>query len=114
MAKGDFLGEFELFVMLALLRLGRDAYGMKVRREIEERTGRDASIGAVYATLERLEAKGLVASELAEPTPERGGRAKRTFQITGEGMAAVERSRRALEGMMHGLPAGARAAGRAR
>src|SRR6266851_4539058 len=62
MAKGDFLGEFEQIILLAVLRLADDAYGMEVRREIEARAGRDASIGAVYATLDRLEAKGLVRS----------------------------------------------------
>ncbi len=103
MAKGDSLGEFEHLVMLAVLRLGNDAYGMRVRQEIDSRTGRDVSIGAVYATLERLEEKGLVASSMSEPTPERGGRAKRSFQLTGEGVAAVNRARQELASMTEGL-----------
>ncbi len=112
MAKGDSLGEFEHLVLLAVLRLGSDAYGMRVRREIDERTGRDVSIGAVYATLERLEEKGLVGSSLNDPTPERGGRAKRTFHLTGEGVAAVSRAHQDLASMEEGLafpePKGAR------
>ena len=75
MSKGDHLGEFELLVLSALLRLGDDAYGVAIRAEIEERAGRNASIGAVYATLERLEKKGLIRSRMGEATPERGGRA---------------------------------------
>jgi PadR family transcriptional regulator, regulatory protein PadR len=112
MAKGESLGEFEHIVLLAVLRLGADAYGMRVRREIDERTGREVSIGAVYATLERLEEKGLVTSSLNGPTPERGGRAKRTFRLTGEGAAALNRARLDLASMQEGLvfphPEGAR------
>ncbi|MGH9763977.1 MAG: PadR family transcriptional regulator [Blastocatellia bacterium] len=103
MAKGDYLGEFEQIVLMALLRLGQDAYGMTVRREIEERTGRQVSIGAVYATLERLEAKRYVASFSGEPTAERGGRAKRFFQIEGDGRRALRRSQEAIGKMMEGL-----------
>jgi DNA-binding PadR family transcriptional regulator len=102
-AKGALLGEFEHLVLLAVLRLGGDAYGMRVRREIADRTGRDVTIGAVYATLDRLAAKGLVTSELADPTPERGGRAKRLFRLTGAGIAAVNRSRQDLASMLEGL-----------
>src|SRR5579862_1469348 len=96
MAKGESLGEFEHLILLAVLRLGGDAYGMRVRREIAERTGRDVTIGAVYATLERLEAKGLIAGALSDPTPERGGRAKKSFHLTGAGIGAVNRSRQDL------------------
>lgn len=103
MGKGDSLGEFEQLVLLALLRLGEAAYGMRVRREIETRTGREASIGAVYATLDRLATKGLVASSLAEPTAERGGRAKRVFVITGEGTRALRRAQRYFRVMLQGL-----------
>jgi PadR family transcriptional regulator PadR len=71
------LGSLEHIVMLAVMRLGSDAYGMTVRREIENATGRDMSIGAVYATLVRLESKGFIKSHTGEPTAERGGRAKR-------------------------------------
>jgi PadR family transcriptional regulator, regulatory protein PadR len=80
MPRGDLLGSLECVVLLALVRLGPEAYGMTVRREIEKRTGRDISIGAVYATLERLETKGFVSSFTGEPTAERGGRAKRLFR----------------------------------
>jgi PadR family transcriptional regulator, regulatory protein PadR len=103
MPKGESPGEFEQVVMLAVLRLGEEAYGMRVRREIEDRTGRDVAIGAVYATLERLQSKGLVDSELGEATEERGGRAKRFFRITGEGVAALNRAREEMTRMMEGL-----------
>jgi PadR family transcriptional regulator len=109
MAKGDYLGEFEQLVLLALLRLGAGAYGMAVRREIAERAGREVAIGAVYATLDRLEAKGLVASSEAEGGAERGGRARRFFTVTGEGMRALSASREALARMWDGLPQGAKA-----
>lgn len=102
-AKGDYLGEFEQIVLVALLRLGRNAYGMAVRREIEERTGRQVSIGAVYATLERLEAKGYVGSFAGEPTPERGGRAKRFFRIETDGRRALKESQESMRKMMAGL-----------
>ncbi|HWC96962.1 MAG TPA: helix-turn-helix transcriptional regulator [Candidatus Sulfopaludibacter sp.] len=103
MAKGESVGEFEHLVLLAILRLGDDAYGMRVRREIAERTGRDASIGAVYATLDRLEEKGLLSAALSDPTPERGGRAKKSFRLTGAGIEAVNRSRQELNSMLEGL-----------
>ena len=103
MAKGDSLGEFEHLILLAVLRLGDDAYGMRVRQEISARTGRDVTIGAVYATLDRLEAKGLITGELSDPTPERGGRAKKSFHLTGAGVAAVNRSQRELNSMLDGL-----------
>ena len=103
MAKGELLGEFEHLVLLAVLRLAEDAYGMRVRREIAHRTGRDVSIGAVYATLDRLAAKGLISSSLSDPTPERGGRAKRSFRVTGAGFDAVNRTRQELANMLEGL-----------
>src|ERR1035438_8630939 len=103
MAKGGSLGEFEHLVLLAVLRLDSDAYGMRVRREIAGRTGRDVTIGAVYATLDRLAGKGLVTSALSDPTPERGGRAKRSFHLTGAGIDAVNRTRQELSNMLEGL-----------
>ena len=103
MPKGEALGEFEYLVMLAVLRLGADAYGMRVRQEISTRTGRDVTIGAVYATLERLADKGLLTASMSDPTPERGGRAKRSFQLTGAGMEAANRARRDLVNMLEGL-----------
>jgi DNA-binding PadR family transcriptional regulator len=97
------LGEFEQLVLLALLRLGNDAYGMEVRREIEERTGREVSIGALYTALDRLERKGFVAHRMGEPTPERGGRAKKHFRVLPAGSAALEQTRAALDRMWEGL-----------
>jgi PadR family transcriptional regulator, regulatory protein PadR len=103
MAKGDYLGEFEQLVLLALLRLGPDAYGMPVRREIEQRTGRPVAIGAVYATLERMEAKGWVRSVWSEGGDERGGRAKRVFALTGEGAESLRRADESLRSMREGI-----------
>ena len=106
MSKGEFLGEFEQIVLLAVMRLEDAAYGMTVRREIEDRTGRDVSIGAVYATLDRLEQKGLVRSKVGAPTQERGGRAKRCFLVTPAGVSAVEQTQLALKRMTSGLKFG--------
>jgi PadR family transcriptional regulator PadR len=103
MSNRDFLGEFEHIVVLALLRLADQAYGVTVRQEIEVRTGREVSIGAIYATLDRLEMKGYVKSHLGDPTPERGGRSKRFFHVTAKGVAAVNRTHRALRRMTEGL-----------
>ena len=103
MARGEILGPLEHIILLALVRLKSKAYGMTVRREIEERTGRNISIGAVYATLERLEAKGYVSSFTGEPTPERGGRAKRFFRIESGGEEALRVSHEAIRSMMRGL-----------
>ena len=99
----DYLGEFEHIIVLALLRLEDRAYGVTVRQEIKSRTNRDVSIGAVYATLSRLETKGYVTSHRGDPTPERGGRSKRFFRVTAQGLAAVNRTQRALECMTEGL-----------
>ena len=99
----DYLGEFEHIVILALLRLEDRAYGVTVRQEIDFRTKREVSIGAVYATLGRLEAKGYVKSHYGDPTPERGGRSKRFFRVTTKGVAAVNRTHRALQNMTEGL-----------
>jgi PadR family transcriptional regulator PadR len=99
----DYLGEFEHVIVLALLRLEDRAYGVTVRQEIELRTEREVSIGAVYATLDRLERKGYVASHRGDPTPERGGRSKRFFRVTATGEAAVSRTHRALRSMTEGL-----------
>lgn len=103
MAKGEYLGEFEQLVLLALVRLQAEAYGMPIRREIEQRTGRTVSIGAVYATLERMETKGLVTSAWSEATDERGGRAKRVYTLTAEGADAMRRSQDALDRMRQGV-----------
>ena len=109
MAKGDFPGELEQMVLLAVARLEGEGYGVTVRREIERRTGRTVVIGAVYATLERLEEKGLVRSWEGEPTPERGGRAKRHFRIQPEGIRALETARTMMDRLWEGVdfrPAG--------
>ena len=103
MPKGEALGEFEHIVLLAVLRLRDDAYGMSVRREIHDRTGRDVAIGAVYATLERLATKGLVTTTVSDPTPQRGGRAKRSFHLTGAGVEALRRTRADLDAMLDGV-----------
>ncbi len=103
MADRDYLGEFEHLIVLALLRLEDRAYGVTVRQEIELRTKREVSIGAVYATLDRLEAKGYVSSRLGDPTPERGGRSKRFFRVTAKGLAIVNRTQGALQRMTEGL-----------
>ncbi|MGH7720118.1 MAG: PadR family transcriptional regulator [Gemmatimonadaceae bacterium] len=104
----DFLGEFEQLVLLAVVRLGGDGYGMSVRREIERRTGRAVSIGAVYATLDRLERKGYVSSRTGAATAERGGRAKRHFVVQQSGVRALRQSRRILAAMWKDLELGAR------
>ena len=98
-----YLGEFEHIVLLAVLRLGDTAYGVTVRQEIEMRTGRDVSIGAIYATLSRLETKGLVKSRAGEPTAERGGRAKRLFRVTALGRRSMTEAQRVLARMLDGL-----------
>ncbi len=104
MGKGNYLGEFELVVLSTLARLGGDAYGMTIRLEIEQRTGRSVSIGAVYATLRRMEHKGLLSSSLGEPTRERGGRAKRFFCLQPRGERALRRSRQMFDSLWEGLP----------
>ena len=104
MPRGDLLGSLEYIVLLALVHLGDDAYGLSVRREIEARTGRDISIGAVYSTLERLQAKGYVSSRTGDATPERGGRAKRHFRIEATGEQALRTSVAAIRQMSAGLP----------
>lgn len=103
MPRGELLGSLEYIVLLALVRLGPDAYGMTVRREIEARAGRALSIGAIYSTLERLEAKGYVRSRTGEPTAERGGRAKRHFHIEADGVRALKVSEDAIRRMSAGL-----------
>ncbi len=105
MRKGEYLGNFELMLLLALLRLGQDAYGVTIAEELEERTGREVVVASVYATLERLQERGLVTSSLGDPTPERGGRAKRYFRITTSGIREVRDARRSLMNLWKGLPA---------
>lgn len=103
MFEREYLGEFENLVLLALVRLEDRAYGVTVRQEIETRAKRDVSIGAVYATLERLEAKGYITSLMGEPTKERGGRSKRFFRITPHGVRVLNRTQQTLQRMTEGL-----------
>jgi PadR family transcriptional regulator len=100
----EFLGGFELLVLLALIRLADEAYGVPISEAIEESSGRDVAIGSVYITLERLERKGLVTSRLGEPTAERGGRAKTYFRITAKGLREARRARRTLMSLWQGVP----------
>jgi PadR family transcriptional regulator, regulatory protein PadR len=104
MRNREFLGQHELMVMLAVLRLAREAYGVPIAAEIAKRTGREMMQGSVYAILERLESKGLVTSRLGEATPQRGGRAKRYFTLTAEGVRQVRDAQRALEALWVCLP----------
>ena len=99
----DALGEFEQLLLLAIVRLGDDAYGVTIRREIESRTGRDVAIGALYTALDRLERKGFVRSAMSAPTAERGGRSRRHFRIKPAGAAAARQSRERLARMWEGL-----------
>ncbi len=100
---GKFLAEFELYVMLAMAQLGENAYGASIRKEIQKRTGRPVSIGALYATLARLGEKGLVAFEISDPQPVQGGRARKHCQLTPEGEEALQHSAAMLGRMMDGL-----------
>jgi len=100
MAKGDFRGEFELYVLLALSQLRTPPYGNAIRREIEARTGREIAVGAVYATLARLSDKGLVRFTLSAPEPIPGGRARKCFRLTAAGDRALRHSTRMLVRMM--------------
>jgi DNA-binding PadR family transcriptional regulator len=104
MPKRTYLGEFELMILLALIRLGDDAYGVPISKELLQTTGRDVSLGSVYAALDRLEDKGLVTSSLGDPTPARGGRAKRYFHVTKEGIREAQLTRTALVKLWRGLP----------
>jgi PadR family transcriptional regulator PadR len=103
MSKPHYLGEFELLVMLTIMRLGEEAYGVPISREIEHQTRRDVAFGTVYATLERLQKKGFVSSNLGEATPERGGRAKRYFRVTSTGLRTVRETKQSLVRLWRGL-----------
>lgn len=102
MAK-ETLGEFEQMVLLAIVQLGDDVYGVPIVEEIERRTGRSVARAAVYVTLRRLEAKGLIASWMGDPTPERGGKARRFVRVEPEGRALLRESRRVMNRMWQGL-----------
>lgn len=100
---GKTLGDFEQRVLFALVALGEDAYGASVRREIEERTGRSVSAGAVYTVLERLESHGLVTSRVGEPTAERGGRRRKHYRLEPAGAALLRYARDEMRSMAQGL-----------
>ncbi|HVZ23344.1 MAG TPA: PadR family transcriptional regulator [Vicinamibacterales bacterium] len=105
MAKGrENVGHFELMVLLAVMRLKDDAYGLPILTEIEQRVGREVALGSVYAALNRLESKGFVSSRLGEPTAARGGKAKRYFKATASGIREVHGIRRALVSLWQGIP----------
>jgi PadR family transcriptional regulator len=97
------LGEFEQVVLLSILRLAEEAYAVSVRGEILRCTGRDVSRGSIYITLDRLETKGYLRSRLADPTPERGGRAKRYYSLRPRAIEALRENRRALVALWRGL-----------
>ncbi len=101
--KVDYLGEFEQLLLFALLRVGDDAYGVTIRQEIARRTGRDIAAGAIYTALERLEARGYVHSWMGEPTPERGGKRKKYYQLLPAGQQALSRSYENLQRMARGI-----------
>jgi DNA-binding PadR family transcriptional regulator len=98
------LTDFELMILLATLRVGDEAYGVPIAREIEKTGGRSVALAAVYAALERLERNGLVTSTLGEATPERGGRAKKIFEVTNDGLRAVKQTQQALVALWTGVP----------
>ncbi len=103
MALREHLGEFEQIVLLAVLRLGENAYGVPVRQEIEQRTGRSLTVGALYRTLDRLEGKGYVASWFGDPVPERGGRSNRYFRVEPLGVRALRQCLQELAAMWDGV-----------
>jgi PadR family transcriptional regulator, regulatory protein PadR len=97
------LTDFELMILLSILRVD-EAYGVAIAREIEQTAGRGVMLGAVYTALDRLEARGLVASRVGDPRPERGGRARRYFRVTGRGVKAAKETQRALMAMWANVP----------
>jgi PadR family transcriptional regulator, regulatory protein PadR len=103
MSRNESLGEFEQLVLLAIVRLDVEAYGSPIRRDIEDRTGRSIAIGALYTALDRLERKGYVSSALSDPTPQRGGRARKYYRVRSAGVSALKRSREALTRMWSGI-----------
>lgn len=106
MGKGSILGEFEQVVLLAVAQLEGEGYGVTIRREIEERAGRDVSVGAVYATLSRLEEKGMLSSWEGDPEPRRGGRARRHYRLEPAGARALRAARGMLDRMWEGVDLG--------
>jgi PadR family transcriptional regulator PadR len=105
MGRRNYLGQFEVMALVAMMRLEDDAYGVAIAREIETASGRDVALASLYVTLGRLEANGLIESKRGEPTPERGGRAKTYFKVTAKGIGEVRDARRALIKLWDGVPA---------
>ena len=103
MAAAINLGEFEQLILLAILRLRDNAYGVTIRAELADRAGRTVAPGALYTALERLETKALITSRMSDPTPQRGGRAKRHVTVTAAGVEALTRALHAYERLMDGL-----------
>ena len=101
--RAKYLGEFEQAILLAVVRLGEGAYGRAIRHELENRIGRRVSHGAAYVTLDRMQAKGLLESWLADPADGRGGRRKRYFRVTEIGVKALRESRQALMNLWDGV-----------
>jgi PadR family transcriptional regulator PadR len=100
----DLLTDLELMVLVAVIRLGDEAYGVTITREIEQTAGRAVAVGVVYATLDRLEERRLVTSFVGDPTPERGGRAKRYFRVTSKGLRQARDTQTALVALWNGVP----------
>jgi PadR family transcriptional regulator, regulatory protein PadR len=98
-----YAGEFELIILLAILRLGDDAYGVTIGDELARETSRDVTMGAIYKTLGRLEDKGYVSAHLGDPTPQRGGRRKKIYRVEAAGTAVVRRSWADLRRLTRGL-----------
>src|SRR5215203_5310728 len=98
------LTDFELLILLAIMRIGAEAYGVPIAHEIEAATRRPVTRASIYTALDRLQRMGLVTSEMGDPTPERGGRAKRFFSVTAAGLRAVKEAQRAFATMWKGLP----------
>ena len=104
MPERTYLGEMELMVLLAVTRLGDDAYGVPISQELLNIAGREMALGSIYAALDRLERKSCVTSSLGDPTPQRGGRAKRYFRVTPAGLRALRMTRTALTNLWSGIP----------
>jgi len=105
MSKDNLLSVYELMTLFSILRLGKEAYGVPISREIEVHSGRNIAVSGVYAALERLERKGLVTAELGEATPQRGGRAKTYFRVTAKGLREATEARRAFVNLWQGTAA---------
>jgi len=103
MSKHRLLGGFETLLLIAILRLDNRAYGVTIRQELIDRADKDVAVGAIYTGLERLEKKGFVKSRYGEPTPERGGRAKRFYRVTALGVTALQETQTAIQNLSEGL-----------